>query len=311
MSKLNRRGRMLRSDGAALPNESCKRGRRPEYLDLFLGHCLEPQNAFLSPDAQVNTSSTSETSAPADTSTHTEEAARHADQAEKYAQVTSDILSNFAKHFASFMDPFNVTDASLPPKAPEKQTRETEPTPRPAHVADQENTAASALTTKLTSAEVPTNELNPRSLAERLVEVAPVTPTLPEIVSNSQTTTATPSLNTSAATLPPKSPATVPDWTLVDDKGNADDDSTSLPSAPSGTTPKISPTASITSNASIPLTFAKLADDLQRHMDADLAAEHAAAATPVTRSYATNIPEHLSKYFFEYDTFYIPNKLYK
>lgn len=85
MSKLHRRGHMLRSDA---PNESCKRGRRPEYLEMLVNRCLA-QDANISPEtsAPVETSS-----AATNTSAHTEEAASHAAKAEKYAQVTADIL---------------------------------------------------------------------------------------------------------------------------------------------------------------------------------------------------------------------------
>lgn len=84
MSKISRRTRgMHRSDGATLANDSCKRGDRiPECVKILMGRYPEPQDAMMSPEAQAGTSA----------SNHAEETARHADKAEKYAQVTADIL---------------------------------------------------------------------------------------------------------------------------------------------------------------------------------------------------------------------------
>lgn len=196
-----------------------------------------------------------------------------------------------------------MTDESLPPKAAEKKTAENETTPKPTAGARQENTEEATAATPFVA---PTLENCSQTLGKLLGEASSYVtrPSVPENVSNSQATTATTSLNTSSVSeSTPKSPAAaVPDWTLVDDKGNAaDDDGTSLPSPPTGTTPKISPAASITSFASVPPTFAKLADDLQRHMDADLAAGQHAAAVSAQRSVATNIPEHLRKYSFVFN----------
>lgn len=285
MSKLNRRGRgCFRSESAASASESCKRdGRRHhDYLEVLLGSYPESQDVPLLPEAAA-----ADASAP----THAEEAACHADKAEKYAQVTAEILGNFAKHFASLMDPFGVTNGSVKLNSAEKQTPEAEEktsdtTSNTALTADNPKTAPAATLIVETTETTPTTKSPTETLYESI----------------SRATTATPSLNTSTASSSisdsSKSSRPVPDWTLVDDKGNADDENTALQSTPTGTKPKVSPTASLTAT-STPLSFAKLADDLQRHMDADLAAEHAAAIAPSPRSMTTNIPEHLSKSIFE------------